>query len=191
MQGPLEHLIHSLGAIGVALGAGLEGETAVVVGGLLARHGAFSPAAAGVAAWLGSFVADQIFFSLGRWQRDHRLVSRIRAKPAFARALDWINRHPIPFCLAFRFLYGFRVAGPVAIGVSQVPVRVFLLLNLLTAAIWAALFTFLGYRFGRDFERLLGALLTPAHAALLLGLVILAGAALYWIRTRNRRTVKA
>jgi membrane protein DedA with SNARE-associated domain len=184
MHDLLFRLIHALGAIGVGLGAGLEGETAVVVGGLLARHGAFSPAAAALAAWIGSFVADQIFFSLGRWQRDHRLVTRISAKPAFARALALIDRHPIPFCLVFRFVYGFRVAGPVAIGVSQVATRLFLMLNLLMAGIWASLFTFLGFRFGRTVEHALRALLTPAHAALLLALLILAGSLFHLARGR-------
>jgi membrane protein DedA with SNARE-associated domain len=176
----LFRLIHSLGPIGVGLGAGLEGETAVVVGGLLARHGAFSPVSAGLAAWLGSFLADQIFFALGRWQRQGRLVVRVSAKPAFARALALIDRHPLPFCLAFRFVYGFRVAGPVAIGVSQVPARLFLALNLIMAALWAGLFTFLGFRFGQDVERVLRRLLTPTHGALLLGLLA-AGCAIFLI----------
>ena len=62
MHAFLFRLVHGFGAVGVGLGAGLEGETAVVLGGLAARHGAFSPVAAVLAAWLGAFLADQIFF---------------------------------------------------------------------------------------------------------------------------------
>src|SRR4051812_3894335 len=114
MHDLLAQLIHRFGALGVGLGAGLEGETAVVLGGLLARHGAFAPLAAALAAWLGSFAADQIFFGLGRSQRDGKLVRRVSARPAFRRALTFVERHPLLFCLGFRFVYGFRVAGPVA-----------------------------------------------------------------------------
>lgn len=168
----LVQLIHRFGAIGVGLGAGLEGEAAVVLGGLLARHGAFAPLAAAIAAWLGSFAADQIFFTLGRSQRDGKFVGRVAARPAFRRALDFIHRHPLLFCLAFRFVYGFRVAGPVAIGVSRIPARLFLLLNCLSAAVWAAIFTSLGYHFGLQVERLLKSLLTPGNAILLFAAVI-------------------
>lgn len=179
------HLIHTLGVFGVALAAGLEGETAVVIGGALARHGLFPMPAAAVAAALGSFVADQIFFALGRGGREGRLVQRVRAKPVFARALTLIERHPVAFCLAFRFVYGFRVAGPVAIGVSAVPTRTFVALNLLSASVWGALFTWLGWRFGRAFERVVAMLLTPAHIAAAIAVVALALLAfLLWRRRR-------
>ena len=187
MHAFLFRLVHGFGAVGVGLGAGLEGETAVVLGGLAARHGAFSPVAAALAAWLGAFLADQIFFGFGRWQRDGRLVARVAAKPAFARALGLIDRHPLPFCLAFRFVYGFRVAGPVAIGVSHVSARLFLALNLLMAAVWAALFTFVGFRFGHVAEQWARRLLTPGHGALLLGLVIAAVAIFLLARRATQR----
>jgi membrane protein DedA with SNARE-associated domain len=168
MHDAIARLIHDFGAFGVGLAAGLEGETAVVIGGLLARHGAFTPLAAVIAAWLGSFAADQIFFALGRWRRDGKLVARMAGKPAFARALRFIDRHPMIFCIGFRFVYGLRVAGPVAIGVSRIPGRIFVVLNCLSAAGWAAIFVSLGYRYGLQFERLIRTVFTPAHLAILL-----------------------
>ena len=65
----------------------------------------------------------------------------------FARAIGFIDRHPLPFCFAFRFLYGFRIAGPLAIGVSDVPARTFAIVNFVSAAVWATVFTLIGYRF--------------------------------------------
>lgn len=185
----IETLVHDLGPLGVALGAGLEGETAVVVGGALARHGAFNPLFAALGAWGGSFVADQLFFALGRTQREGRFVRRITARPAFARGLGLIERHPIAFCLLFRFVYGFRIAGPVSIGASQVPTRLFLGLNALSAAVWAAIFTAIGYRFGRAFERMLGLLLTPTHLAIAATIAIVAVAA--FVTAKRRRIASA
>ena len=181
-----DQLIHDLGAIGVALGAGLEGESAVVIGGTLARRGLFSPIAAALGAFAGSFVADQIFFALGRSRRDGRLVGRVAAKPAFARALNLIERNPVAFCLSFRFVYGFRVAGPVAIGVSKLPMRTFLVLNAVSAAAWAVIFTALGWRFGHAFERILTGLFTPVRLIIAVG--ITAAAALVAVAIRRRRS---
>ncbi|WP_068074709.1 DedA family protein [Novosphingobium lentum] len=185
----LDSLIHQFGAIGVGVGAGLEGETAVVIGGILARHGSFSPVAAALAAWLGSFIADQGFFLLGRWRRQSKLVTRIAAKPTFARALAMIETHPIKFCVAFRFIYGFRMAGPMAIGVSKVPARLFLALNLVSAAVWAAAFTSLGYSFGLAFEKFLRRALSPLHVAMLV--TVVGSVALVAILIRNRRRLRA
>jgi membrane protein DedA with SNARE-associated domain len=77
MNSSLAGLIHHLGAIGVGLGAGLEGETAVVVGGIAAHHGLFSPFAAWIAAWWGSFTADQCFFLVGRWLQNLHLAGQL------------------------------------------------------------------------------------------------------------------
>ena len=184
MSALLDTIIHNFGPLGIALGAGLEGETAVVIGGALARHGAFDPFLAALGAWLGSFVADQLFFLLGRWRQQGRFVAGMAAKLAFARALALIERHPVAFCLLFRFVYGFRIAGPVAIGVSRVPVRLFLALNALSAAVWAAAFTALGWRFGRAFDRLLQIALTPVHLAIML-VVVGAGVALAIVLRRR------
>jgi len=189
MSSILATLVHDLGLPGVAIGAGVEGETAVIIGGALARHGAFNPFLAAAAAMLGSFAADQIFFFLGRSQRGGATVTRIAAKPVFDRALRLIERHPVLFCLAFRFVYGFRIAGPVAIGVSRVATGRFVALNAVSATVWAALFTALGWRFGPALERVLRALLTPGHLA---AVALLAGiAALIFVVVRRRRTAVA
>lgn len=171
----LAALVHHLGAIGVGLGAGLEGESAVVLGGIAAHHGFFSPIASALAAWVGSTIADQSFFLFGRWRRDSRWVRKVAEKRAFARALELIQRHPIAFCMAFRFVYGFRIAGPVAIGVSQIRARLFVILNVISAGIWAATFTAIGYFFGHAAEQFLRRVFSPTNIALiaLAGVVVL------------------
>jgi membrane protein DedA with SNARE-associated domain len=182
-------LIHEFGAIGVGLGAAMEGETAVVLGGIAARHAFFSPYAAALAASMGSFLVDQLCFGLGRWRRDGNTVRRIAGKRTFAQGLAFIDRHPLTFCIGFRFVYGFRVAGPVALGVSQVPTRLFVPLNFLSAVAWASIFTFVGYHFGKVAERDLRQLLTPPHfLAVSLFAVTIAGCFWLWRRWRQLPT---
>ncbi|WP_331012213.1 DedA family protein [Sphingomonas sp.] len=152
----IETLVAKYGLIALCVGAGMEGETVVLTGGVLAHRHLVPVWGAVAATALGSFVADQSFFALGRRYRDHPRVQRIMARPAFARVLATLERHPVGFILAFRFLYGLRTISPVAIGTSQVPIRRFVLLNAVAAVAWAAMFTALGYAFGEGIEELTG-----------------------------------
>ena len=114
----IEALIARYGLAAIFIGAGIEGETSVLAGGLFAHEGMLSLPGAMIAAASGSFLADQAFFAAGRRFRDHRWVQRAQHKPAFAKALETLERHPIGFIFAFRFLYGLRTVSPIAIGTT-------------------------------------------------------------------------
>ncbi len=157
-----QHLA-ALGPIAIALGAAFEGQTAVIAGGVIARQQILSPAVVVLAAALGSGIVDYMLFVLGRSFRHTRWVKKVSAKPAFDRALGLIERHPTGFILSFRFLFGLRAAGPVAVGVSTVSTRKFAILNAVAAGIWAGAFVALGYAFGPVVMTVLEKLF--AHAA--------------------------
>jgi len=173
----IESLITEYGLAAIFLGAGFEGETSVVTGGLLAHEAMLPLVGTGIAAATGSFAADQLFFFIGRRYRDTDRIRRMTAKPAFAKALGTLDRHPTAFILGFRFLYGLRTISPIAIGTSHVPTRTFVLLNAISAIVWAALFTGIGYLFGDQVLALLGgnklvgiAILIGVVAAIFVGL---------------------
>ncbi len=170
----IEAIVARWGVAAVFAGAMLEGETAVIAGGLIAHQGLIAWPMAIVAAALGSFLADQFFFTAGRRYRDRPLVQRWIRTRAFARALQWLEHYPVGFIFAFRFLYGFRTVSPVAIGTSQVPATTFLTINAIAAIVWAATFTALGYWFGEAVTEMLGRL-TPSRHTLLLGVSVIAG----------------
>ena len=113
-------LIQGYGYWAVAAGAFLEGETMLLVAGAAASRGhLWLPAVVGVAA-LASFGGDQLWFYLGR-RYGNQLLARypsLVARTAHARAL--LERHHLALILSIRFLYGLRIAGPVAIGMSEV-----------------------------------------------------------------------
>lgn len=128
-------------------------------------------------------------FWLAASRRESAFVRKITAKRAFGRALRWIDENTLLFCFAFRFIYGLRIAGPAALGVSRVRFRVFVPLNLISAVLWGTVFTFVGYHFGRVFENALGALLPSPHlaveAGVALAIVLLGGIATYLWRERQ------
>lgn len=180
----IETLIARFGLAAVFFGAGIEGETMVVTGGVLSHDGLLPVFGVAIAAAAGSFVADQAFFAIGRRFREHPRVRRIEAKPAFAKALDLFERHPTAFVFGFRFLYGLRTVSPMAIGTTRLPTARFAVLNLAAATLWAALFTGIGYVFADGIERLFGRIKSVEHVVIgvLIAAMVVAGAMHLWRR---------
>ena len=152
----MEEFLRQYGPIGIFLGAGFEGQTALIVGGILARQQILQLWLVLVCATAGSGLVDHLLFVAGRRFRTHRWVVRATQQVAFARALTFIEKYPTSYILAFRFIFGLRVASPIAIGVSQVPTWRFAVLNIAGAVIWATAFTLAGFVFGEAIHNLLG-----------------------------------
>ena len=185
----IEALVAHYGLAALFVGAGLEGEAAVLAGGLLAHQGLVSLPGAVAAVILGSFLADQAWFQIGRRFRDHRWVAKVRTQSAYAKAMRALERHPIGFIFAFRFIYGLRTVSPIAIGTSNVAARTYLAVNAAAAVVWGATFTTLGYLFGNAIEGLFGRFRPHGHHWLMVaGGVVVAGlvvAAIHYGRTRR------
>ena len=173
----LAAMIARYGLPALFLGAGFEGETVVVIGGILAHRGLVSLPGAMAATTAGSFVADQLFFLIGRRLSGWHPVQRLKGNPLFGRALAMLERYPIGFIFAFRFIYGFRTVSPFAIGTSGVSERLFLAVNAVAAIIWACTFTMVGYVFGRAAERVLGDYM-PGPRGVAIGVGVLVALAL-------------
>ncbi len=177
----IESFISQYGLAAIFLGAAFEGETSVVTGGLLAHQHMLPLVGSTAAAVTGSFFADQLFFFAGRHYRDTKRVRRIAEKPAFAKALDTLDRHPTVFILGFRFLYGLRTISPIAIGTSHIPARTFVVLNAISALVWGVVFTAIGYVFGDGLielvdkvmpkQKLVGVAILVAVAALVIAAI--------------------
>jgi len=172
----------------IALGSLVEGETTVVLAGFAAHQG-YAPWTSVVAfAAIVNLIWDQCLFALGLW----RGPAMLRRWPALRRRSEQlaprIHRHRRWMIFGVRFMYGLRTAGPVALGIAQVPWRDFVLFNTLGAVVWSATFASLGYLFGRAVISVLGNL---AHAeASAVAVVVVAGLAVYVahkLRERRRR----
>jgi membrane protein DedA with SNARE-associated domain len=141
-----------------------------------------------VAAFAGGLLGDQCLFALGRW-RGPRLLARFpRLQGPAAKATQLLDRHQTLIVFGIRFMYGLRTAGPIAIGMSSVPMPRFVLLNTLGAVVWATLFSLIGYAFGHAAERLLGTVrVYEKHA--LVGLAVLGCAIglVHWLRRARTR----
>ena len=148
-------LIASYGYAAVFVGTLIEGETALALAGFAAHRGYLALDGVIVAALAGSVLGDQIAFAAGRrW--GNRILERWPKLAAIAAAAKpRIERNATWFILANRFMYGLRLAGPIAIGMSAVPWHRFLALNIAGAAVWAVVIAMIGYAFREILGRLL------------------------------------
>jgi len=133
MHFDLPALIDAYGYIAVAVGALLEGETILALAGLAAHRGYLDlPIVIAVAALFG-FAGDQFFFTLGRYQ-GARILARYPDAQRRAEQLDrMLARWHAPVIILIRFMYGFRILGPVMLGMSSVKHTTFAFYNAIGA----------------------------------------------------------
>jgi membrane protein DedA with SNARE-associated domain len=133
-----------------------EGETFVLLAGAFSANGLVDPFILGGCAWLGSYLGDQCWFFLGRICGPFML----RRFPDWQHSIDmvhrWLERWDTIFILTFRFIYGIRNFSSIAIGLSDLSIPRFMVLNFIAAGIWAVAFVSMGYLFGRELGRMLG-----------------------------------
>ena len=65
-------------------------------------------------------------------------------------------RHPKTAVFVLQYLYGARVAGAVAFGLTDFSFRRFVLYEAVNCALWAAAVTFLGYAAGEELHEIFG-----------------------------------
>jgi membrane protein DedA with SNARE-associated domain len=169
----IELLITKYGLLAVFLGAAIEGETAVILGGVFSHRHLMSYWTAVAAASAGSFIADQTLFFTGRHARHYPSVRKIVEKPALARVTQLLERHPNGFIFAFRFIYGLRTISPVALGMSETSALTFVLINAAAALTWGTLFTGVGYLFGQSIEGIFGHLALHLHLLIAIGAIVI------------------
>ncbi|MCT4716030.1 DedA family protein [Enterobacteriaceae bacterium H18W14] len=141
----INSLIEHYGYAALVLGSMAEGETITLLGGVAAHQGLLKFPLVVLSVALGGMIGDQLLYLVGR-RFGHSLLSRFKKhQKKITKAQRLINRHPYLFVIGTRFMYGFRIIGPILIGASRLPPKIFLPLNVAGALIWATLFTSLGY----------------------------------------------
>ena len=159
LPGPLVcGIIFLLAMAETAAFAGLAapGETAVVIGGVVAFQGRIPVAAMAAAASLGAILGDSIGFYMGRrlgtrvlGGRLGKLLGRERVESTMAR----IRAGGIRAVILGRFVGVLRAVMPFAAGSSGMSYGRFLVASVIGATAWGTGFTLLGYLAGNSWER--------------------------------------
>jgi len=186
----IESLVREFGYLAVFIGTFLEGETILVVGGFAAYEGYLELPWVIVSAFFGSLFGDQLYFFIGRYN-GRALLKRFPGwLPRVNRFRRMMDRHDTWFILVFRFLYGLRTVAPFAIGLSNVSLKKFIFLNILSAAIWAVTLGVLGYFFGRVMEAVLDDI-KKYELFVMAGIFLVASIIFVVKRLRRKRRMKA
>ena len=141
-------LIDQFGYLAVAVGAFLEGETILALAGLAAYRDYLDFRLVVLVAMLCGFAGDQFYFFLGRYKGAAILARFPQALERAHRFDALLARWHAPLIVLVRFMYGFRIVGPILLGMGRVAAWKFVLFNFIGAAIWAPLIAGVGYLFG-------------------------------------------
>lgn len=180
----LVQILSEYGYLAVFVGSVLEGETILILGGFAAHQGYLSFPLVIALGFCGGTLGDQILFFLGRYYGGS-LLSRFPRLASRAKPIDLlIQRYHTALIVGVRFMYGFRIVGPFAIGMSEVSTWRFLSLNLLGAALWAVLIAGAGYLFGYTLQWMIADLKRYEEIALLL---MIAAAVIFGLVRRLQR----
>src|SRR6185437_11779293 len=139
-----------------------------------------------IAACLGSFAGDQLYFWLGRNFGAPLLDRFPRWRHGVDTALAWLERYDAGFILSFRFIYGVRNISSFALGLSAVRWDRFLWLNFAAAGLWAASFVATGYFLGHAFRAVLGDI-ARSFSLVMLAVFVAIAAGMYLLHRRQRR----
>jgi membrane protein DedA with SNARE-associated domain len=151
----LADLIDSYGYYAVFIGAFFEGETVLALAGVAAYRGYMEFYNVVVVALIAGFLGDQMYFFLGRFKGRDILERFPHAGERAKRFDDMLARWHAPLIVGIRFMYGFRIVGPILLGMGRVPAWKFMVYNFIGAAIWAPLIAGIGYFFGTLIETIL------------------------------------
>lgn len=149
------HLITDYGYLAVFVGSIFEGETIVVLAGLLAfKNHLFLPFIL-VSAFFGSVVGDTTWFLLGRYRGPY-MMRRWSIFKKLTTPVEIVGKRPVLISFFLRFMYGFRHIVPFSLGMTTFPIKKFVLFNSLGAILWVTVFGFLGFLFGDILEVVFG-----------------------------------
>lgn len=143
---------------GAFIGLVAPGETAVIVGGLVAGQGKISLPILIALVWTCAVAGDLLSYTIGRRLGRGFLLrhgeplkiteSRLQTVEGF------FDRHGGATILIGRFIGFVRALAPFIAGTARMPLRTFLPYDVLGAGAWSATFCVLGYVFWKSFHEL-------------------------------------
>jgi membrane protein DedA with SNARE-associated domain len=163
----------------LGLGAFLEGELSVALGGALAQQGRLALVAVLAVAASVAWASDLACFWMGRVNA----ATVLRRLPSLQRRMGrlhrLVERYPSAVVLMVRFTYGMRVAGPLFLGTSAIGALRFAALSALAASAWAVLVVSVGWCLGSTAQQLVArhgwqVLLALPLAAMTMGALLFA-----------------
>ncbi|MCX5316775.1 DedA family protein [Streptomyces sp. NBC_00154] len=191
LSGPLVYAV--VGALVFAedalfFGFVLPGETAVVLGGVLANPGQISVYWLALTVVLAAVAGDTVGYMIGHHFDPRILTTRAlrHHEQRIEKAQDFIRRRGPEAVFLGRFIAFFRAMMPALAGISRIHYRRFLLFNSLGGLVWGVGFTLLGYFAGSAYQRVEA---VAGRVVALAVAVLVVGGLIAWHVRRRRQAV--
>ena len=165
----------------------LPGETAVIVGGVLAYRHSVSLTVMAMVVVVAAILGDSVGYEVGKRYGGRLLASRVfaRHQDAIANGQNFLRRSGGRAVFLGRFTAFLRAVMPGMAGASQMRYRKFLLFNALGGLTWGLGFTVLGYLAGASYHRLESYAGKVSQAILI---VVVVGVAIAMARRHRAKT---
>ena len=181
----LESFVATYGYSALLIGALLEGETIVIIAGIMAHSGYLQlPWVIGVA-FCGAFCADQFCFQVGRRKGQPYFEKRPQWEPRIDKVRRFLVGYQAVAVLCYRFIYGMRTITPIIIGASGFSTRRFVFLNLCSTFLWAVVVSSAGFFFGNIIEAVINDFQRYELAIMLVVAAVGGGVWFYRYRLKN------
>jgi len=154
----------------------LEGETIVIIAGVAAAAGHMELWLIILVAWVGSYISDQIYFTVGKKFGPYLLQRYPWAQGPVDRVGRLLRKYDLWFILSFRFIYGVRNVTPPALALAGISHKRFAILNFIAAGLWAVSFAVAGYAFGQVFKEFV----EDAHKYFAWVIIFMFALAVFW-----------
>lgn len=170
----------------IFVGFVLPGETAVVLGGVLASSGRLSLTWLLVLVVVAAVAGDTVGYEVGRHAGPRVLRSRLlrRHQQRLDGAREFLRRRGGTAVFLGRFTAFLRAAMPALAGVSGMPYLRFLCFNAAGGLVWGVGVALLGYFGGASYRKVEAAL---GRGSAVLFAVLLLGGLFVWHRRRRAR----
>jgi len=180
----VETLLNQYGYLVIFIVTLFEGETILLIAGILASQGILNIELSILSAFLGSTIGDQMYFHFAKHEGE-RFVKRFKyIVNILPRAEKFVKRHGAYAVIFSRYLYGIRLPLVITCGLVKMSSIKFSIYNASSALIWAVSYGFLGYFFAEAFGLIVG--IKKLEFALATTIAI--AAIIYWIlRTAKSR----
>jgi len=143
-----QNFLTNYGYIAVFFAAMIEGESIVLAASIFASQGKLQIQHVAMAAFLGTLIADQTLYLIGRVFGPKVYTRFPNLKQKSRRITELLEKYTTVFIMSFRFIYGIRILSPLVIGAANIPPRKFMILNFIAAVVWAVLSCAAGYFLG-------------------------------------------
>jgi len=172
----------------IFVGFVVPGETAAVLGGVIASRGGASLVIMVVLVVAAAIIGDTVGYEVGRHLGTRILDARFLAKRRhrIGKAQDFLRRRGGAAVFLGRFVAFFRAVMPALAGTSRLPYPRFVVFNAAGGLVWGIGFVMLGYLAGNSYQQVEKTV--GRTAALVVLAVVLVGLLIWRIRKHREET---